>query len=82
MTDIIDAAKLREMEDRRLALLNQKDKARQTEQSLFIDDVQCCIDCNDPIQKARIEADVDCVRCISCQEDFELITKRKNGGAR
>lgn len=37
-----------------------------------------CIDCGDPISPARLAAQPGAVRCIECQRDFEMNSRRKN----
>lgn len=41
------------------------------EKPIYIDGVACCIDCEEPIPAARLEALPHCCRCIDCQEDYE-----------
>lgn len=35
-----------------------------------------CVDCDDPIEYARLESKPDACRCVLCQEDFEKRLKR------
>ena len=80
MTDIIDRAKEAEVRNREIALRNQQQRAKQTEAPLVIDGQRCCLDCVDVIPKKRLEAYPDAVRCVYCQEDFELKNKRRAPG--
>jgi len=37
------------------------------ETPLYLDGVRCCLDCEDPILEARLEANPKAVRCVECQ---------------
>lgn len=77
MTDIIDRAKEVEMLNRETALQNQQQRASQHEEPRIVNGRRCCIDCDEPIPSERLEASPYAVRCVWCQEDFELAQRRK-----
>ncbi|PCJ88590.1 MAG: conjugal transfer protein TraR [Thiotrichaceae bacterium] len=79
MTDVLDRATETEMRNSELALRNQQESARQTESPLIIEGNRCCLDCEDVVPKKRLKAYPDAVRCVYCQEDFELKEKQING---
>ena len=78
MTDILDRAKELEMQQRDVALKNHQAAAKQTEPPLVIDGQRCCRACEEPIPAERLKASPDAVRCVWCQQDFEL--KQKTSG--
>ncbi|CAN5611428.1 hypothetical protein BH10PSE5_BH10PSE5_01390 [soil metagenome] len=68
MTDILDRAQLLEESDRADALR----RALQSESRPdVVFSVLACLDCDDPIDDARMAARPGCVRCITCQEAHE-----------
>ncbi|PWW41609.1 TraR/DksA family transcriptional regulator [Idiomarina loihiensis] len=46
-------------------------KRRPSEQPMFVEGIQVCIDCLDDIDPVRLKHIPDAVRCISCQQDYE-----------
>ena len=42
-----------------------------SEANLVIEGVGCCLECEEPISLARLEAVPCCVRCAECQEEAE-----------
>jgi len=75
VTDTLDRAKELEMQQRDIALKKQQAAARQTKPALIIDGQRCCRDCEDPIPAERMKASPSAVRCVWCQQDFELKQK-------
>ena len=75
--DDIDRAKQRERSDRQAALAAQLERAKETEKPLVIDGQRCCLDCEVPISKERLEARPESVRCIDCKTQKEQRYKRR-----
>jgi DnaK suppressor protein len=72
MTDIVDKAGDLEQRARDEALAHQAEVAAGAHETPFeIEGVRVCLDCFDPIAKARLEANHDAVRCVECQQDSD-----------
>lgn len=70
--DDVDRAQVREQRDRDLALAAMRERidASLTPRDPSIDGL--CIDCDEPIEPARIKALRGCVsRCVTCATRFE-----------
>ncbi len=72
MTDILDRVSAAEMRNLENALNNQRGNIKPIEKPLYIKNKRCCIDCCDAIPIKRLQVYPDAVRCIWCQQDFEL----------
>lgn len=71
MTDVIDDAQVHEAHYQRLAMaahIAQQEHAPQ----VILDDGVHCLDCDDLIPAARMEILPYAVRCVDCQELWEL----------
>jgi phage/conjugal plasmid C-4 type zinc finger TraR family protein len=68
VTDILDRAQVLEEAERAEALRRAlQGESRQD----VVFGVLACLDCDDPIDDARLAARPGCVRCIDCQEAHE-----------
>ena len=67
MPDIIDEANERADLFREAALTAKLAGGKPEERPLYLDGVRCCLDCEEPIPEARLDANPDAVRCTSCQ---------------
>lgn len=70
MPDIVDDAQRHEAMFLAHALAKAHGPAPAGEQ-LVIDGVVCCIECEEPIPLARIQAVPTCTRCAECQEEAD-----------
>jgi RNA polymerase-binding transcription factor DksA len=73
LTDQFDQASKLEQLAISKALQNHQ---QQKEKPLVINDVRCCLDCEDSIALRRVKS-VDAVRCIGCQVHHEALQKHK-----
>jgi DnaK suppressor protein len=69
--DILDRAKVLEIEDRQRAIAAQREKSKEPDQ-LIIDGEVLCIDCENLVSKPRLAAKPNAARCIECQSLKEL----------
>lgn len=74
--DDLDKAKVLEMTQRKIALNNQLQQAKETDPPLYIDGVRCCVDCGDAISQKRLTVRPESVRCMSCKTIKEEQQKR------
>lgn len=71
MVDELDRAKVLEMREREASLRRTLAAGRETEAPRVIDGVRHCLDCGEPIDKERLAARPESVRCIDCKERKE-----------
>ena len=76
--DAVDVAQAREDELRAEALANRRPVQ---ETPRVMDGVRVCLGCEDPINKKRLEANPDAVRCAECQQEHERQQMRARGGS-
>lgn len=67
--DEFDRAQELEQRQRDQAISRARHRKRETPR--MHDGVRVCIDCDDPVEPARIALLPDAARCISCQTDHE-----------
>ncbi|PID83214.1 hypothetical protein CSB11_02620 [Candidatus Campbellbacteria bacterium] len=77
-----DAAKQEEIRRLDKTLQNSREELRRARRALkkFILNKKTfgvCVDCNQKIPDARIEANPDVQRCVDCQEDYEFEQRKK-----
>lgn len=77
MTDVLDAAKAFEIRDRETAIANQLNQ--KTPKPNVIDGIRYCLDCDEEITKARINAQPKAALCVDCQELSEQRGRQWNG---
>ena len=65
MTDIIDHANALTERQRQRAI--KAITERQHEQAAYMDGVQVCLDCDEPISADRLKAAPQAVRCVFCE---------------
>jgi len=77
MTDAADRAQLREEEEREQALLRLARAWRRAAATmpLSVDGKRVCRDCLDPIDRKRLRAAPEALRCVECQ----ALHERRNG---
>jgi len=65
MTDIIDRANAQVERQRERAIRQITERPHET--PCFLDGVQVCLDCDEPIPHARLKAEPHAVRCVYCE---------------
>ena len=65
--DIIDRAQEHELNFTAQAIYAARIR-RDDEDPLYLDGIQCCLDCKKPIPIRRLEVKPDAVRCVVCQD--------------
>jgi len=71
MSDVLDRAKEIEMHQRNVAIQNQLDSAKHSENPIEFNGHRFCLDCDNEINTKRLLANPKAVRCIGCQEVTE-----------
>lgn len=71
MTDIYDRAQARELQNQQEAEARYRASLQPEPDQLVVAGVVICIDCDEPVQPARLKAKPNAARCISCQHIHE-----------
>ena len=66
-----------EKRQREEALARQAERAATREQPLLVGGKRVCPDCREQLDKKRLKAKPDAVRCVECQELKEKQNRRK-----
>lgn len=72
--DRADRAQKIQERDIKKALSEHENRTK--DKALIIDGASCCCDCEEPIEKKRLNILPDVARCLSCQTDYEKLKKR------
>lgn len=78
MTDLVDRAQAREEAEREAALERARDRAHEAsrETPFEIEGRRVCLECFEPIDRRRLKANPQAVRCLECQTTQE---RRRRG---
>jgi DnaK suppressor protein len=71
MTDIYDRAQARELQNQQEAEARYRASLQPEPDQLVVAGVVICIDCDEPVQPARLKAKPNAARCIHCQNQYE-----------
>ncbi|MGD9858856.1 MAG: TraR/DksA C4-type zinc finger protein [Marinobacterium sp.] len=71
MTDIYDRAQARELQNQQEAEARYRASLQPEPEQQVVAGVVICIDCDEPVQPARLTAKPNAARCISCQQIHE-----------
>ncbi len=71
MPDLYDRAQARDLQNQQDAEARYRAKLPPEPEQLVVAGVVLCIDCDEPVQPARLKAKPNAARCIYCQQDYE-----------
>ena len=71
--DVVDMAYESQEIYLKTAFANQQCQARKI--PLIINGIRRCLDCENPIPIERLEIQPDAVRCVACQNKYNLVFK-------